>query len=106
VVSGVKWILDGTGIERLSVLRAPYSDRPGWFGELNFPLDTLRMMLREALAGGQQPILHAIGDSTIAVVHALAADTVWRRLRPRLEHAEWLTPDLRPSLAARSSTTP
>jgi predicted amidohydrolase YtcJ len=43
--------------------------------------------------------LHAIGDSTIALVLAfmesLAPDSSWRRLRPRLEHAEWLTPDLR-----------
>jgi predicted amidohydrolase YtcJ len=97
-VSGVKWILDGTGIERLSLLREPYADRPGWHGELNFPPDTLRAMLREALAAGEQPILHAIGDSTLAVVlglmESVAPDSAWRRLRPRLEHAEWLTPDL------------
>jgi predicted amidohydrolase YtcJ len=98
-ISGVKWILDGTGIERLSLLRAPYADRPGWSGELNFPPDTLRALLREALAAGEQPILHAIGDGTLAEVlwamESLAPDSVWRRLRPRLEHAEWLTPDLR-----------
>jgi predicted amidohydrolase YtcJ len=98
-ISGVKWILDGTGIERLSVLRAPYADRPGWFGELNFPQDTLRAMLQEALATGEQPILHAIGDSTIAVVlstmESLAPESAWRRIRPRFEHAEWLTADLR-----------
>jgi predicted amidohydrolase YtcJ len=98
-VSGVKWILDGTGIERLSMLRMPYADRPAWFGELNFPPDTLRTLLMEALAAGVQPILHAIGDGTLAVVlstmDSLAPDSAWRRLRPRLEHAEWLTPDLR-----------
>jgi predicted amidohydrolase YtcJ len=42
--------------------------------------------------------MHAIGDSTIAVVlsimESLAPGSAWRRLRPRLEHAEWLTPDL------------
>jgi predicted amidohydrolase YtcJ len=57
-------------------------------------------MLAEALAAGEQPVLHAIGDSTIALVlslmSSLAPDSAWRRLRPRLEHAEWLTPDLRP----------
>lgn len=96
---GVKWILDGTGIERLSFLRAPYADRPGWRGRLTFPADTLRAMLGEALASGSQPILHAIGDSTIALVlatmEATAPDTIWQRVRLRLEHAEWLTPDLR-----------
>lgn len=101
---GTKWILDGTGIERLSLLRTPYADRPEWQGMLNFPPDTIRALLEEALAIGAQPILHTIGDSTIAVVlaamEAVAPDSAWRRLRPRLEHAEWLTPDLRP-LAVR-----
>jgi predicted amidohydrolase YtcJ len=95
----MKWILDGTGIERLSLLRAPYADRPGWAGQLNFPPDTLRALLSESLAAGEQPILHAIGDSTIALaltlMESIAPDSTWRRLRPRLEHAEWLTPDLR-----------
>lgn len=98
-LAGIKWILDGTGIERLSFLRAPYADRPAWSGQLNFPPDTLHALLSDALVAGEQPIMHAIGDSTIALVLAtmesLAPDTAWRRLRPRLEHAEWLTPDLR-----------
>ena len=91
-IAATKWILDGTGIERLSLLRAPYADRPAWAGQVNFPEDTLRVLLREALVAGEQPILHAIGDSTIALLlstmEALAPDSVWRRLRPRLEHAE------------------
>jgi predicted amidohydrolase YtcJ len=98
-LAAIKWILDGTGIERLSLLSAPYADRPAWSGQLNFPPDTLRAMLAESLAAGEQPILHAIGDGTIALVletmESLAPATAWRRLRPRLEHAEWLTPDLR-----------
>jgi predicted amidohydrolase YtcJ len=98
-IAGTKWILDGTGIERLSLLRAPYEDRPSWSGQLTFPADTLRALLSEALAADEQPVLHAIGDSTIALVlglmESLAPDSAWRRLRPRLEHAEWLTPDLR-----------
>jgi predicted amidohydrolase YtcJ len=98
-VDGMKWILDGTGVERLSLLRAPYGDRPAWSGQVNFPVDTLRAILSESLVAGEQPILHAVGDSTIALVLAtmesLAPGSAWRRLRPRLEHAEWLTPDLR-----------
>jgi predicted amidohydrolase YtcJ len=35
-VSGVKWILDGTPIERLALMRRPYADRPGWHGRMNF----------------------------------------------------------------------
>ncbi|HEX3159050.1 MAG TPA: amidohydrolase [Gemmatimonadaceae bacterium] len=98
-LGATKWIVDGTGIERLGLLRAPYADRPTWFGRLNFPPDTLRALLRESLLAGEQPVLHAIGDSAIVLVlstmESLAPDSAWRRLRPRLEHAEWLTPDLR-----------
>jgi predicted amidohydrolase YtcJ len=69
-LGATKWILDGTGIERLSLLRAPYADRPAFAGQLDFPPDTVRAMLREALAADEQPVLHAIGDSTIALVLA------------------------------------
>lgn len=96
-VSGVKWILDGTPVERLAALRTPYADRAGWSGRLNFPPDTLREILREALAAGQQPLLHAVGDSAIGLALALMAelgpDAAWRRLRPRIEHGEGLSPD-------------
>jgi predicted amidohydrolase YtcJ len=97
-VSGVKWILDGTGIERLSLLRAPFADRARWNGQLNFPIDTLRTMLSEAVAQKSQPVLHVIGDSaialTLATMESVAPESTWRQLRPRFEHAEWLTPDL------------
>lgn len=96
-VSGVKWILDGTPIERLALMRQPYADRPGWHGRANFPFDTLRAILRDALVRGEQPHLHAVGDSTIALViaamRAEAPDSAWRRLRPRLEHADALGRD-------------
>lgn len=96
-VNGAKWVLDGTPIERLALMREPYADRAGWYGRANFPLDTLKTMLREALAQKQQPMLHAVGDSTIALVftamRAVAPDSVWRRVRPRLEHADNLMRD-------------
>ena len=99
-VSGMKWILDGTPVERLAVLRAPYADRAGWYGRLDFPPDTLRAMLREAVEHNQQPILHMVGDSAISLaLHLMtevAPDSVWHRLRPRIEHGEGLMPDLVP----------
>jgi len=30
-------------------MRAPYADRPGWYGRLDFPIDTIRRFLRDAL---------------------------------------------------------
>ncbi|MEZ4587233.1 MAG: amidohydrolase [Gemmatimonadales bacterium] len=99
-VSGTKWVLDGTPVERLAVMRRPYSDRPGWHGRLNFESDTLRRILEDALAADEQPLLHAVGDSTIALalrlMGELAPDSVWQRLRPRIEHGEGLEPDLIP----------
>ena len=96
-ISGTKYILDGTPVERLAVLRAPYSDRAGWYGRLDFPPDTLKAMLAEILAAGDQPIIHAVGDSAVGLVlstlTALAPDSVWVRLRPRIEHGEGLSPD-------------
>jgi len=96
-LSGVKYILDGTPIERGAALRAPYRDRAGWYGRLNFPPDTLRAILREAVAANEQPMIHAVGDSAIGVVlstlAAVAPDSVWQRLRPRIEHGDGMTPD-------------
>lgn len=101
-VSGVKWILDGTPVERLALMRAPYADRPEWYGRANFPLDTLRALLRDALNRREQPHLHAVGDSTIALLiaamRAEAPDHVWRTLRPRLEHADGLGRDQLPDI--------
>lgn len=97
IVSGQKWILDGTPIERLALMREPYADQPGWYGRANFPYDTLRAMVAESRRSGRQPIFHAVGDSSIAlVINALRAegpDSTWRRLRPRLEHADALMAD-------------
>jgi predicted amidohydrolase YtcJ len=96
-VAGVKWVLDGTPIERLALMREPYADRAGWHGRSNLPADTLRALLREALARGWQPMLHAVGDSTIALLFAamqdVAPDSVWRRVRPRIEHGDGLARD-------------
>lgn len=96
--TGVKYILDGTPVERLALMREPYSDRAGWYGHLNFPVDTIRAILREGLKNHTQTMLHVVGDSTAAVVlrlmSELAPDSVWRQERLRLEHGDGLAPDL------------
>ncbi len=96
-IAGVKWVLDGTPVERLALMREPYADKPGWYGRANFSQDTLREMLRDALRRKQQPMLHAVGDSTIALLfsamRSVAPDSTWRRIRPRIEHGDNLMPD-------------
>ncbi len=96
-ISGAKWVLDGTPIERLALMRAPYADRAGWYGRGDFSLDSITALLRDAVQRRQQPILHAVGDSTIALIftamRAVAPDSVWRTIRPRLEHGDQLMAD-------------
>lgn len=90
-VSGRKWVLDATPIEQFALMRRSYPTRPGWYGRLDFPLDTVRAMLRGALApGAAQLHLHVVGDSTtelvLSAMEAIAPDSVWRSRRVRFEH--------------------
>jgi predicted amidohydrolase YtcJ len=94
-VSGTKWILDGTPVERLMLLRAPYVDRPTR-GAANFNTATLRQFLERARTVGEQPMLHAVGDAAIdQVLDALekSGGQAWQSLRPRIEHGDLLQPD-------------
>ncbi len=99
-VSGTKYILDGTPVERGALMRRPYADRPGWRGELNFPPDTVGAIVAEALASRDQLLVHAVGDSAVSLVlvtlRRAAPDSTWRALRPRIEHADFLSADLVP----------
>lgn len=100
VISGTKYILDATPVDANAFMRRPYADRPDWRGRLNFPPDTIRAMLAEALATREQLMLHIAGDSTLGVLfstmQALAPDSVWRSLRVRIEHGDWLGGELLP----------
>jgi len=95
-ISGTKWILDGTPMERGAAMRAPYPD--GGHGRLNFTRGELEALLEEIFARGDQPLLHVSGDATLAAVlaamRAVAPPDAWRALRPRIEHGEGLAPDL------------
>ena len=91
VVSGRKWVLDATPIEQNALMRQPYPGRSAWYGRLDFPVDTIRAMLRDALKpGAAQLHLHIVGDSTATVVlnlmEALAPDSAWHARRVRFEH--------------------
>ena len=99
-VAGVKWVLDGSPIDRRALMRAPYADRPGWYGQLQFPVDTVRAILARALAAREQLHLHVSGDSSVRVVfglmQALAPDSAWRPLRVRIEHGDFVSAELLP----------
>lgn len=103
-VEGVKYILDATPLEGGALMRRPYAGRPGWYGKLNFPVDTVRQLLRAALGTAEPLLLHIAGDSSASLVlglmSALADDATWRRKRVRFEHGDGVAPDLQPRAKA------
>ncbi len=102
-VSGTKWILDGSPVEHASAMRQPYKDRPSTSGDLHFSQSEVEAMLRESLQNKEQLILHAIGDRAIQTIFDAMDRTggkkVWRDKRVRLEHGDFLLPDLLPRAA-------
>lgn len=97
-VRGMKWIIDGTPIERLAYMRQPYADRPDERGRLNLPQSRIDEFVGWAY-GSEDPLLvHAVGDAAIdAYLSALektGRPEVWRSKRPRIEHGDMLSDDL------------
>jgi hypothetical protein len=97
-VSGIKWILDGTPIERGAAMRKPYADRPERRGALNFAESEIVAMIRESLALKQQILLHCAGDRTAEVVfdalEKSGAGVDWTSKRVRIEHGDGVYGDL------------
>jgi predicted amidohydrolase YtcJ len=98
-MGGVKWVLDGTPIERGALLREDYADQPGWRGVSNFSDADLDIILSAALAKPEQIALHVAGDGElarlIAAMEAKAPAAQWNAKRVRIEHGDGLAPDLR-----------
>jgi predicted amidohydrolase YtcJ len=98
-MGGVKWVLDGTPIERGAFLREDYADKPGWRGVSNFSDADLDIILSAALAKPEQVALHVAGDGElarlIAAMEAKAPADQWKTKRVRIEHGDGLAPDLR-----------
>ncbi len=93
-VSGTKWMLDGTPIERLAWYSVAYKDQPGWSGRLNFTKAEIRSMLAELTSRRDQPMFHVVGDSTIDFLLNELGKTLntWSARRIRFEHGDALLP--------------
>jgi predicted amidohydrolase YtcJ len=104
-VSGTKWLLDGTPLERRAAVRSDYRDRPGWRGQTYLPYSKMLAMLRDSFAGNDQLLVHAVGDATIdAFLCALESEadvTALTRRRVRIEHGWGLKADLIPRALAQ-----
>jgi len=91
--NGIKWILDGTPLEKGAAVRTPYAS--GGSGQLNFT--TLPRLIKPGVASDQQLLFHASGDQTVATLLTALQNTPnvhWPQKRPRIEHADGLLPDL------------
>jgi hypothetical protein len=97
-VSGIKYVIDGTPFNETSLYSKPYPDNTHWFGRLNFARDTMKQLLREALAGNTQLMMHITGDSTFNTVLSMMKSTgtyeQWRLKRVRIEHNAAYSPDM------------
>jgi predicted amidohydrolase YtcJ len=89
-ISGIKYCIDGTPFEGNSLRTKPYHNRGNGNGRLNYPVDTLRQMIHEALVTKRQLLMHITADSSFGIVLNLIKEmgtaAQWRPLRVRIEH--------------------
>lgn len=95
VVSGTKWILDGTPIERLAANSA-YKDRPNWRGFETFTDNHLAKIL--AKKGNMEPgimqlLFHSVGDLSVRTLFKAISKLPQslEKQRLRIEHGDFLT---------------
>jgi predicted amidohydrolase YtcJ len=97
-VSGTKWILDGTPVERLAYLRQSYADRNGWRGAPNFRLSAFDRLLSRALEAREPVLVHAVGDAALdqlfGGMQRAGSPLRWQSRRLRIEHGDLLAADL------------
>ncbi len=92
-VSGTKWILDGTTVERGAAMNRAYADDPSTEGRENFGYEEVREMMLESVRSNDQLLLHAIGPKAVGNV-ILAAESLsyvdWSSRGLRMEHGDGL----------------
>ena len=98
IISGTKWILDGTPVEQGAAVRTAYPGGGTNMGKLNFPPEEIKAILKEAFDSKEQTLLHVAGDRTAAAVfdamRSVGPAEEWRKKRLRIEHGDGLHPDL------------
>jgi len=99
-VSGIKWILDGTPIERGAAMNAPYAGTKE-NGRINFSEGEIASMFKEAIELDEQNLFHVSGDRTTATVLDVMKGlgrTDWKTRRVRFEHGDGITAATLPAI--------
>lgn len=88
----VKYILDGTPMERGAAMRADYADAAGARGRINYSDADITRMVRAAAATDKPLLVHVSGDAPLeklfSIMRATPAD--WKAKRVRVEHGDWV----------------
>lgn len=96
-VSGTKWLMDGTPIERNAAWSVAYKDQPGWKGHLNYTPGEINAIFADLSTRKDQPLFHVVGDVAVkTVLDEVNSSPAWRTRRVRLEHADGLLPEMIP----------
>lgn len=94
-ISGIKYVIDGTPLEQTALKTKPYPDKNNWYGRLDFPVDSIKQILKEALTSNRQLMLHIVGDSATKIVldlmKQMATPEQWKQKRVRIEHGSGIT---------------
>ncbi|MES2646975.1 MAG: amidohydrolase family protein [Bacteroidota bacterium] len=89
-LTGIKYVIDGSPMGENALRTVPYTGKPGWYGRINYPIDTLKQIFREALTTDRQLIMHMTADSSFGVVLSLmkgmGSGDQWKAKRVRIEH--------------------
>lgn len=89
-ISGVKYVIDGTPMEGNALHKQASLSAGEKNGRLNYPIDTMKQIFKEALTGNDQLMMHITADSSFEVVLSLIQQTAvaekFYSKRIRVEH--------------------
>jgi predicted amidohydrolase YtcJ len=99
-VSGTKWMLDGTPVEREPETARQAHETRIWPFPLTFPRAEITAMLSESLRHNDQLMVHVSGSlatrSMLDAMETSGGASVWPSRRIRFEHGDGLLPELIP----------
>ncbi|MGI8952953.1 MAG: amidohydrolase [Chitinophagaceae bacterium] len=89
-ISGVKYVIDGTPGEGNSLHKKASLQQGEKNGRLNYPIDTMKQIFKEAITTNRQLMMHITADSSFEIVLNLIQQTApaeaFKPKRIRVEH--------------------